>query len=271
MTAEDNGPRDPAHIVTELGFQLESAADGYQGWASIVPEMHVPGTTTLRTSILATWADIAAGYVAVDVLAPRVPVTLDLDLNLYREPADVVVARAVSRRMKAGRSVVAISIDFRDEAGRELAIATASFMAAPDPALTFPPEHLELRANPRPAGRLRVPFAERARCVRSEPGTAVLPRSADGLNSSRTVNGGLIALAIEEAALSASPGTTLSSLAMRYLRPVRLGPAIARADVKAGLGRVEVRDAGNGDRLAVSAVTRTWPTRFDAQPEGTAA
>jgi hypothetical protein len=87
---------------------------------------------------------------------------------------------------------------------------------------------------------------------------AVLPRSADGLNSSGTLNGGLVALVIEEAALSLTPRATLSSMAMRYLRPVRIGPAVATAEVHAGLGRIEVHDAGTPDRLAVVATTRTF-------------
>ena len=101
-----------------------------------------------------------------------------------------------------------------------------------------------------------MPFAERAGCRRDAPGVAVLPRSPDGLNAAGTVNGGLIALAVEEAALSLTPGASLSSMALRYLRPVRTGPAVARADVHAGLGRVEVRDAGGDDRPAVTATTR---------------
>jgi acyl dehydratase len=90
---------------------------------------------------------------------------------------------------------------------------------------------------------------------------AVLPRSDDGLNASGTVNGGLIALVVEEAALSLTPGATLSSMALRYLRPVRIGPAVATADVRAGLGRVEVRDAGGDDRPVVTATTRTSAVR----------
>ncbi len=53
---------------------------------------------------------------------------------------------------------------------------------------------------------------------------AVLPRSEDGLNSSNSVNGGLIALAAEEAVLSLAPGDTLRSLGLRYLQAVRAGP-----------------------------------------------
>jgi hypothetical protein len=48
-------------------------------------------------------------------------------------------------------------------------------------------------------------------------------------------------------------------LALRYLRPVRVGPAVATAEVRAGLGRVEVRDAGSGDRPVATATTRLQP------------
>jgi hypothetical protein len=35
--------------------------------------MWVPGTEMLRTSILVTWTDTAAGHLAVEAFAPRVP------------------------------------------------------------------------------------------------------------------------------------------------------------------------------------------------------
>jgi acyl-coenzyme A thioesterase PaaI-like protein len=115
--------------------------------------------------------------------------------------------------------------------------------------------------------RLEQPFADRAGCIRQEPGVARLVRSDDGLNSSNTINGGLIALVVEEAALSAAPGTTLASLAMRYLRPARVGPLVATAmggqggcidDAEGTFSRVEVRDTGSDDRLTVTATTRTF-------------
>ena len=86
----------------------------------------------------------------------------------------------------------------------------------------------------------------------------MLPRSEDGLNSSNTVNGGLIALAVEEALLSLAPGETLCSLALRYMQAVRAGPAVATATMTAGLGQAELRDAGNGNRLAVAATARVF-------------
>jgi acyl-coenzyme A thioesterase PaaI-like protein len=250
---------DPAarHIVQELGFTITHLADELRGWAPIVPEMFVPGTGIVRASILATLTDVASGLLAAEVLAPRVPVTLELDVHLYREPQDLAEVHAVSRMLKVGRSVVVVGVELSDDDGAAVGMGAASFMAAPDPGVTMP-SAAERAIALLGERRLRVPFAERARCERREPGVAVLPRSEDGLNASDTVNGGLIALTVEEAVLSALPGVTLASLGMRYLRPVRVGPAIARATVHAGLGRVEVRDVGSDDRLAVIATTRSF-------------
>lgn len=244
------------HILMDLGFGVRRSGDRVHGSAPVVPEMWTPGTTSLRTSILATWVDHVSGLAAMDVIAPQVPVTLELDVHLYEDaPADGTV-HAVAHVVKAGRSVVVCGVDITTEDGRPVAIGAASFMAAPDPHLELPDDVSRYTAAVTP-GRLRLPFAERARCRRRGPGVAELPRSDDGLNAAGTVNGGLIALVAEEAALSLTPGTTLSSMALRYLRPVRVGPAVATADVRAGLGRVVVRDAGGDDeRPVVTATTR---------------
>jgi acyl-coenzyme A thioesterase PaaI-like protein len=250
--------REDGHILQELGFVLARVGDEIHGSARIVPEMWVPGTTSLRTSILAMWTDLTAGHLAVDLLAPRVPVTLELDVHVYQElPGDGSI-RAAARTVKAGRSIAVFAVEMTDGRGEPVAVGNASFMTAPDPRLLMPDIVAELDAAASRRGRLRMPLAERARCQRADGGVAVLSRSDDGMNASGTVNGGLIALAVEEAALSASPGATLASLAIRYLRPVRVGPAVASAEVRAGLGRVEVRDAGGDDRLAVVATTRTF-------------
>nr|MDT0666325.1 hypothetical protein [Micromonospora sp. DSM 115978] len=142
--------------------------------------------------------------------------------------------------------------------GTVLGVGTVSFMAAPDPSMTMPAGMDADDGSASRRGRLRVPFAERARCEVREAGVAVLQRSTNGLNASNTVQGGLIALAAEEAALSLTPGYTLASMSLRYLRPVRVGPAVATAAVKAGLSAVEVCDEGSDGRLAVYAVTRTF-------------
>jgi acyl-coenzyme A thioesterase PaaI-like protein len=149
-------------------------------------------------------------------------------------------------------------VKFSDEREETVAFGTGSFMAAPDARLTLPALSGDAPLPPSASPALALPLADRAGCKRERPGVAVLPRSEDGLNGSNTINGGLIALAAEEATLSLLPGRTLCSLHLRYLQPVRVGPAIAAATVRAGLGRVEVRDSGREDRLSVTATTRIF-------------
>ena len=247
--------RERRHVLQDLGWQVDRVGDERHGEATVVAEMHVPGTSQLRTSILAAWADVVAGHLAVDTIGPRVPVTLDLDLHLYRPAPGSGTVRGTAKIVKAGRSVFVSEVDFRDQEGEMFGFATASFVPAPDARLS-----ITTLNSPNPlaqtGSRLTVPFAERAGCERIGPGVAELTHSDDKLNASNTVNGGLIALAAEEAMLSLLPGATVSSLDMRYLQPARVGPVVAEADVRDGLGRVQVRDKGNDNRLCVVATSR---------------
>ncbi len=242
-------------MLSDLGLSVTRHGDGRRGTATVFPEMHVPGTSHLRTSILATWADTLAGHLVMDLLSPRVPVTLDLDVHVYGPPPGDGIVNGAGQVLKAGRSVFVVRVDFTTEQGDPIGFAAASFMAAPDTSLTIALTGLE---RPAPTGKqLHVAFADRAGCQRREPGVAVLSSSDESLNASNTLNGGLIALLVEEAALSLSPGLTLSSLALRYLQPVRIGPAVARATLQGDLAHIEMCDAGNDNRLCVVATTRT--------------
>ena len=252
----------PGHVAHDLGWDVRRDGEDLVGSGPVVPEMCVPGTTHLRISILALWADILAGLLAVDVLSPRIPVTLELDVHLYRPPPGSGTLAGRGRVLKAGRSVVASSIEFATGEGQPVGFAGASFMAVPDRSVTFREGWKGSVDLEVPEGtRLRVPYAERAGLLCPEPGVAVLPYSEGVLNAANTINGGLIALAVEEAALSCTPGATLSSLVLRYLLAARVGPVVAMASVRDGLGLVDARDAGNENRLCVTATTRAFDLR----------
>ncbi|WP_218040262.1 hotdog domain-containing protein [Actinomadura sp. WMMB 499] len=244
------------HILSELGLSAVEAGEELHGTAEVTPHMHAPGTPHLRTSVLAAWADNLTGLLAARVMNPRVPVTIELDVHLYAPGPAAGTVRGIARTVKAGRSIFVAGVDFVSGDGEPVAMAAGSFMLAPDPAVRLP-ARLSIDAPP-PRRRLAVPLAERAGCRRGEPGTAVLHRSEDGLNSSRTVHGGLLALVAEEAALSLAPGDTVASLGLRYLQPVRVGPVVATAHLGGGLGRAVLRDSGSDDRLSVIATIRTF-------------
>ncbi|HVC69342.1 MAG TPA: hotdog domain-containing protein [Acidimicrobiales bacterium] len=256
MTEPDDGGRAPKHILNELGFGVRSTEEGLEGSASIIPEMHVPGMANLRTSVLAVWADMVTGLLAAKHMVDRVPVTLELDIHLYRPAPSSGMVRATGRSVKKGRTVFVASVDFADDDGDVFAFGSASFMAVHDPTVRLP-DVLSFDL-PAPTQTLSVPLADRARCRRVEPGVVVLERSEDGLNAANTINGGLIALAVEEAAVSGSPGHTLSALDVRFLQPVRNGPVMAQARTHQGLCQVEVHDHGSHDRLAAIATTRLF-------------
>jgi acyl-coenzyme A thioesterase PaaI-like protein len=247
--------RAKSHILMELGFDVEQVGEEMHGRAVVTPEMLVPGSGILRTSILAAWADTITGLRALQEIRPRVVVTQQLDVHLFASPTAGAEVHALARAVKSGRSVVVVVVDFLAD-GEEIGVGTAAFMPAPDPNLLMPDDMVTGRKSGGPT--LSVPIAERARVQRIGPGVAVVPNGSDSRNASNTLNGGLLALVVEEAALSLTPGESLSSLAMHYLQPVRVGPAVATAEVRAGLGRVEVRDAGREDRLAVVATTRIF-------------
>ncbi len=253
----DTDARARNHVLRDLGWQVRRAGDQLIGSATVVPEMCVPGTSHLRASILAIWADTLCGLLAIDTIGPRVPVTLDLDVHLYGPPPVSGTVIGTASNLKAGRSVIVVGVDFTGGDGEPFAFAAASFMAAPDRNVTITTRTGVDVLLPE-GTRLTVPFAERAGCERREPGVALLPHSDDALNASNTINGGLLALTAEEAVLSLAPGATLSSLALRYLQPARNGPVVATALERDGLGRVEVRDAGNDNRLCATATTRLF-------------
>jgi acyl-coenzyme A thioesterase PaaI-like protein len=250
---------EPRHVLHDLGWEVTRVDDGLHGVAEVYPEMLVPGTGHLRTSILAVWADTLAGLLSAHVIGPRVPVTLELDVHLYHPAPGAGLVRGEGQMVKSGRSVVVASVDFTTGEGEPIGFAAASFMAAPDATIRFRTDASIDRILPS-GRRLMVPFAERAGCERGEPGVAILSHSDEVLNASNTVNGGLLALAAEEAALSLAPGSTITSLGLRYLQPVRRGPVIAVAQVHEGLGRMEVRDGGaSPERLCVLATSRITP------------
>jgi acyl-coenzyme A thioesterase PaaI-like protein len=244
-----------SHLLRELGFAVRPDGDILRGSASVTPFMHVPGVPCLRSSILASWADMLCGLLSMRAFG-GVSVTLELDVHLYRPAPGAGTVTAVGRTVKAGRTVFAGEVEFADADGEVFGFSAASFMAAPD--TTLRPPRLTSLEIPVQDVLLGMPLADRADCKRQAPGVAVLHKSEDGLNSAKTVHGGLIALAAEEAALSLAPGTSLSSLALRYLQPVRVGPAVATASARDGLARVSLRDSGSGDRLAATATTRTF-------------
>ncbi|CAO5188221.1 Thioesterase [Frankia sp. AiPs1] len=252
-----SGPAE-RYVIGELDLSVEEVGAELHGTMPAVPELAVPGTPWLRTSALACLADVVLGLLAVRGIEPRIPVTLSLDVHLFREIPVGATVRGVGRAVKSGQTVAVSAIDFLDEDGRLLGVGGSVFVPAPDPTLRMPGLRWALDSLRRRYGPLPEPFADRLRCEQTEPGTASMPLRPEVSNAAGTLNGGLVPVIIEEAVRSLTPGATLSSLGMQYLRPVRRGPAVARATSHGEVGTVQVHDSAT-DALAIVATTRIFP------------
>jgi acyl-coenzyme A thioesterase PaaI-like protein len=238
-----------------LGFMTRAEGDLVIGDAPITPEMWIPGTQVLRTSVLSIWADVAAGHLAVFTYHPRIPVTLDLDVHLYRQPVGTGWIEARASIVKAGRSIVVARVDLTLD-GEPLGVAGCSFMVSPDP------EHLApggFEVNTQGSrGHLEVPFAERVGATQAAPGVGEVPLRLGNMNAVGSIQGGLVGLAVEEALLSVAPGSVMTSLSLRYLRPYRVGPARATVELSDDLAVVRVTD-GDDAKLSSTATARFQP------------
>src|SRR5262249_12376037 len=152
--------------------------------------------------------------------------------------------RASGRVVKRGKSIIVSAMDIADQDDAPVGVAHASFMASPDP-VSMPSDS----QWPGDEGRLSEPLAERAGCVRVDRGTARLPFPSAATTLAGTLSGALLALLAEEAALSAADAPGLSHLAVRYLRAVREGPALARATVLGAVATIQIEDEGADGRL----------------------
>jgi acyl-coenzyme A thioesterase PaaI-like protein len=242
----------PQSILVELGLFVEQGGLPLRGVAEVFAELCVPGTDRLRSGVLAAWADLVTGTVAAEAMDPRIALTLDLELQVLAPAAVGHRITVEAAPVKVGRSVTVCRADFRDEStGAAVAVAYASFMSSPDPAHVWEAGFSRMQLD----GRLAVPLAERMGLAWPAPGVVELPHRPDGLNASGAIQGGLVAVAVEEAARSvADPDQTIGMLNLRYLRPFSVGPARASATRDGHLVLVELQDAGAGKLGAVATV-----------------
>lgn len=243
-------------FIAEIGYTHDpdelSHARG-----TVVPELCVPETDVVLTSVLLTWADILAGPLATQATMPRVCMTNDLTVRLLARPpaGDVDLRGAV---LKSGRTTT-FTETWIGPPDAPCAVAHGTFVASPRPQDVIDLDML--RGVRRERRALETPLPERLGVRVVERGVTEVERRDDLLNPADTLQGGVVALVAEIAALSLAGGGAIArELDVRYLRATRVGPARATARrVARDLVEVRVVDAGAGDRLTAVAVVRTGP------------
>jgi acyl-coenzyme A thioesterase PaaI-like protein len=238
-------------FVNDLGGWYRLEGERCFGEFEVTAEMLGPDGA-LRASILATEADLIAGALATRVQGPRIPLTVDLTVHRI-EPIARGELTMIGRVLKAGRRTVVVEVVFAARgAERPLVLSHATFMPSPNPVDDMPFN------GDRNAGApsLTRPFPEQLGVRVVSPGVANLDRGVYTMQPTGTIQGGAVA-AVAEVAAETAAGAAVSDLDIRYLSAIRVGPARATAEVLGGNRvRVEVRDPGNGDRLASAVMAR---------------
>lgn len=271
MTQSSETTAATGHFVQELGLDTIPGPDVWRGEASVPPVALAPGSGFPLASVFISYADVIAGSQVRAMTLPQMSVTVDMSLDVVDPGAiseTVTEMSLESRILRSGRRAYVTQTDFFLPGRGLAAVCTGSFSAISrtvnalgDDVEPPPPRHQR--------ARLETDLAARVGLEVLAPGRASLARRADLGNSTDSLMGGLTALVGETAALSAVAGQDgkqylAERLHIRYLAPVRIGPARAEAEMVAGgagrrIVRVAIRDQARLEERAADVTVACVP------------
>jgi len=254
-----------AHFVSTLGLELppELSDSAAEGSLQIDPYLQADGRPWPNMAALLTMADILMGRLAAQHTAPRISVTADLGVRLFRAAVDERIVFRV-RMLKMGQTMSVGAADLVSGRTNELiGTSVGTFLASPRPVDQLP----EGLTMDRRAVRSSAPtLAEHVGVSLPSPGVAELPelRPEHG-NATQSLQGGLVALLSEAATYGAMSGIAhvVDTLTVHYLAAGRVGPFRATAEpldqgAERAAFRVELLDLGR-DRVIALAETTARP------------
>jgi acyl-coenzyme A thioesterase PaaI-like protein len=241
---EPNPPRPQLddHYLGLLAIGVSVDDGTATGSAPVRPQMFAPGTTRIRSGLLATVVDVIAGHAPVGGIGP----TLDLRLQVFSAPPTTGRFYVDTRTLRAGRNFVVAESSLRgDDSSAVFARAVTTFMnnsmgSAFDGVPPIPP-------------MAAASFEEfLGYTVRDERTLELVAHSGITIGPG-VVQGGAQALLAEVAAEHALGGgrrLVANDLEIRFLSRLKVGPMIATAEpivADDGLLRARVTLSDDGD------------------------
>jgi uncharacterized protein (TIGR00369 family) len=259
------------HVLRDLGLALERAPGSPdRAVLDVVPEVR-DDAGKVRLGVLATVVDVVGAGLALRRIAPDWLATADLSVHAG-DAVPVGPLAADARALRSGRTTTVIEVEISDlgRSGRSVALATMTFVriVRPDATRSLQTPAEEEAASrfsfALPESKLARPYAEAlgVRMVDAGRGALELARTDYTVNSFGSLQGGTVAsladLAGEAAARAATGARAVSTgLAVHYLAQGPVGPYRTEARLlrrDPAVLRVEVRDDGAGERMAVATV-----------------
>ncbi len=222
----------------------------------------------VRATIVASAIDLVGGFATRALAGVDATFTSDLSLRIP-EPGRPTRLTARSETLRAGRRLVTTGVRLETDDGVVFAEGITTFTRIPrDPSEVADPEALATPATI-PSHPLDRPLDDVVGIEHdaSRPGRVRVALRDDLRNPEGIMQGALVALLIEEAALDLAAAelraSAITSLDLRYLAAASVGPIEAEARwigaPDAATIRVDLRDAGRDDRRSAVAFARVAP------------
>lgn len=255
----------PHHVLSDLGLQIDRREGAVRVEMPVQPA-GLDAAGGLRAGLLGVALDVFAGNLAVDAARPDWALTSELALHRL---APLARGRLVvtGRALRAGRTQLVVEAHGRDADARPVAFGTIGFTRVPRREDTPPPpeDPPDVFRFGEAGGRLAAPLLEvlGVREIDGAEGSLELPLSGYVRNSVGGLQGGIVTCLVDAAASAAAHAllgapARVDDLAVHFLALAREGPVRAQAtplrhaDGEALL-RVELRDAGQDDRVVTVA------------------
>lgn len=212
----------------------------------------------VRLGVLATMVDVSGAGIGLEAVSPDWIATADLSIHLTR-PIISGEARITCTPLRVGARSVVVESTITDADEQPCGYGRISFARIPGTATDATVESVLEGGSP-----MVEPIAELCGIVPVGPGQLRLDKSGYIRNSFGTVNGGVLALTAEAAAVSAAGGGWATDLQIHYLEQIGDGPVgitavVVRSDADGDHCLVRIEDRSDGRLCAISDVRVARP------------
>lgn len=253
----------PRHLLRDLGISGTREPGRAMNRIRIEPGLvDGPG---VRLGVLATVVDATGASVALAAVQPDWIATANLSIHLHA-PIPGGTVEVDCRPLRVGVGTVVVGAEIRDDQGLLCGSGRMAFARIPGSATSAGGD----RSDP-PAGGGPVTFSIDGGTAMSEPilarcglepvgpGQLRFDKAEYIRNSFGTVNGGVLALAAEAAAVSAGGAGFARDLQIHYLEQIGDGPVgatahVVRSEHHGFLCDVRIEDRSDGRLVAVADV-----------------
>ncbi len=263
----------PQHLLRDLEVVFELKGDQRELSVEVVPEIRTD-RGTLDAGVAAVLVDMQAGGVALDHVQPDWMVTSDMTLHMLR-PVGGGGITGRTRVLRTGKNSVVLEAELIGRGATSPAvIAQLGFTRIPrrEDTLRIAGEPPARTCFALPDSGFDAPFYQKLglRTVDAAAGRLELELVDYQRNSVGAMQGGVVVALASKAAEAIARSTlgepvvtcdlTAHYLALARSGPVRSRAQIVRSDGDAVVVRVELRDAGQADRLCtiVTATVRAF-------------